>query len=58
LNDKNEKLARLQAEIKAGGEKAIQKQHEFRQADSTGKLTCSSIKAPLKKPDMFVQHHS
>jgi len=59
LSDKNEKLSRLEAEIKAGGgEKSIQKQHESGKLTARERLDIFYDKDTFQETDMFVQHRS
>jgi len=54
-----EKLAKLEAELKAGGgEKAVQKQHESGKLTARERLDLFFDKGTFQETDLFVQHHS
>jgi methylmalonyl-CoA decarboxylase subunit alpha len=57
--DKNDKLAKLEAELKAGGgEKSIQKQHESGKLIARERLDLFFDKGTFQETDLFVQHRS
>jgi len=59
LKDKNDKLARLEAELKAGGgEKSIQKQHDSGKLTARERLDLFFDKGTFEETDLFVQHRS
>ena len=59
MKDKNEKLAKLEAELKAGGgEKSLQKQHESGKLTARERLDLFFDKGTFQETDLFVQHHS
>ncbi len=59
MKDKNEKLAKLEAELKAGGgEKNVQKQHESGKLTARERLDLFFDKGTFQETDLFVQHRS
>jgi acetyl-CoA carboxylase carboxyltransferase component len=59
LKEDLEKLARLEAELKAGGgEKAVQKQHESGKLTARERLDLFFDKGTFQETDLFVQHRS
>ena len=59
MREENEKLARLEGELKAGGgEKSIQKQHESGKLTARERLDLFFDKGTLQETDLFVQHRS
>src|SRR5512139_1542871 len=59
LREEIEKLAKLEAELKAGGgEKAIQKQHESGKLTARERLDLFFDKGTFEETDLFVQHRS
>jgi acetyl-CoA carboxylase carboxyltransferase component len=59
LREEIEKLAKLEAELKAGGgEKSIQKQHESGKLTARERLDLFFDKSTFEETDLFVQHHS
>jgi acetyl-CoA carboxylase carboxyltransferase component len=59
LKDENEKLSKLEAELKAGGgEKNIQKQHESGKLTARERLDLFFDKGTFQETDLFVQHRS
>jgi acetyl-CoA carboxylase carboxyltransferase component len=59
LKDENEKLAKLEQELKAGGgEKNIQKQHESGKLTARERLDLFFDKGTFQETDLFVQHRS
>jgi len=59
LRDENEKLSKLEAELKAGGgEKNIQKQHESGKLTARERLDLFFDQGTFQETDLFVQHRS
>jgi len=59
LKDELEKLARLEAELKAGGgEKSVQKQHDSGKLTARERLDLFFDKGTFQETDLFVQHRS
>jgi methylmalonyl-CoA decarboxylase subunit alpha len=59
LREENEKLAKLEAELKAGGgEKSVQKQHESGKLTARERLDLFFDKGTFQETDLFVQHRS
>jgi acetyl-CoA carboxylase carboxyltransferase component len=59
LREEIEKLAKLEAELKAGGgEKSIQKQHESGKLTARERLDLFFDKGTFQETDLFVQHRS
>ncbi len=59
MKEENEKLSKLEAELKAGGgEKNIQKQHESGKLTARERLDLFFDKGTFQETDLFVQHHS
>jgi acetyl-CoA carboxylase carboxyltransferase component len=59
LKEENEKLAKLEGELKAGGgEKSIQKQHEAGKLTARERLDLFFDKGTFQETDLFVQHRS
>jgi acetyl-CoA carboxylase carboxyltransferase component len=59
LKEENEKLAKLEGELKAGGgEKSIQKQHESGKLTARERLDLFFDKGTFQETDLFVQHRS
>jgi acetyl-CoA carboxylase carboxyltransferase component len=59
LKEKNDKLAKLEADLKAGGgEKSIQKQHESGKLTARERLDLFFDKDTFQETDLFVQHRS
>jgi len=59
LREENEKLAKLEGELKAGGgEKSIQKQHESGKLTARERLDLFFDKGTFQETDLFVQHRS
>jgi methylmalonyl-CoA decarboxylase subunit alpha len=59
LKEENEKLSKLEAELKAGGgEKSIQKQHESGKLTARERLDLFFDKGTFQETDLFVQHRS
>jgi acetyl-CoA carboxylase carboxyltransferase component len=59
LREETEKLAKLEAGLKAGGgEKAIQKQHESGKLTARERLDLFFDKGTFQETDLFVQHRS
>ena len=57
--DENERLARLESELKAGGgEKNVQKQHDSGKLTARERLDIFFDKDTFQETDLFVQHHS
>jgi len=59
LNEKSEKLSKLEAELKGqGGEKSIQKQHESGKLTARERLDLFYDKGTFQETDLYVQHRS
>jgi len=59
LKEELEKLARLEAELKAGGgEKSVQKQHDSGKLTARERLDLFFDKGTFQETDLFVQHRS
>jgi acetyl-CoA carboxylase carboxyltransferase component len=59
LKEENEKLAKLETGLKAGGgEKAIQKQHESGKLTARERLDLFFDRGTFQETDLFVQHRS
>jgi len=59
LREENEKLKKLEAELKAGGgEKSVQKQHESGKLTARERLDLFFDKGTFQETDLFVQHRS
>jgi acetyl-CoA carboxylase carboxyltransferase component len=59
LKEELEKLARLEAELKAGGgEKSVQKQHESGKLTARERLDLFFDKGTFQETDLFVQHRA
>jgi acetyl-CoA carboxylase carboxyltransferase component len=59
LKDKDEKLSKLEAELKAGGgEKSVQRQHESGKLTARERLDLFFDKGTFQETDLFVQHRS
>ncbi|MGD0781021.1 MAG: carboxyl transferase domain-containing protein [Dehalococcoidales bacterium] len=59
MRDENEKLSKLEAELKAGGgEKNIQKQHESGKLTARERLDLFFDQGTFQETDLFVQHRS
>ena len=59
MREENEKLKKLEAELKAGGgEKNIQKQHESGKLTARERLDLFFDKGTFQETDLFVQHRS
>jgi methylmalonyl-CoA decarboxylase subunit alpha len=59
LKEANEKLKKLEAELKAGGgEKSIQRQHESGKLTARERLDLFFDKETFQETDLFVQHRS
>jgi len=59
LKEENEKLAKLEGELKAGGgEKSVQKQHDFGKLMARERLDLFFDKGTFQETDLFVQHRS
>jgi len=59
LKEEIEKLARLEAELKAGGgEKSVQKQHDSGKLTARERLDLFFDKGTFQETDLFVQHRS
>jgi acetyl-CoA carboxylase carboxyltransferase component len=59
LKEELEKLARLEAELKAGGgDKSIQKQHDSGKLTARERLDLFFDSGTFQETDLFVQHHS
>ena len=59
MREEIEKLAKLEAELKAGGgEKSIQKQHESGKLTARERLDLFFDKGTFQETDLFVQHRS
>jgi acetyl-CoA carboxylase carboxyltransferase component len=59
VKEENEKLAKLEAELKAGGgEKAVQKQHESGKLTARERLDLFFDEGTFQETDLFVQHHA
>ncbi len=59
MREENEKLKKLEAELKAGGgEKSIQKQHESGKLTARERLDLFFDKDTFQETDLFVQHRS
>jgi acetyl-CoA carboxylase carboxyltransferase component len=59
LREENEKLARLEAELKAGGgEKSVQRQHDSGKLTARERLDLFFDKGTFQETDLFVQHRS
>ncbi len=59
MNEEIEKLARLEADLKAGGgEKSVQKQHESGKLTARERLDLFFDKGTFQETDLFVQHRS
>jgi len=59
LKEEIEKLARLEAELKAGGgEKSVQKQHDSGKLTARERLDLFFDKGTFQEMDLFVQHRS
>ena len=59
MREENEKLNKLEAELKAGGgEKNIQKQHESGKLTARERLDLFFDKGTFQETDLFVQHRS
>ena len=59
MREENEKLAKLEGELKAGGgEKSIQKQHESGKLTARERLDLFFDKGTFQETDLFVQHRS
>jgi acetyl-CoA carboxylase carboxyltransferase component len=57
--EENEKLAKLEAELKAGGgEKSVQKQHDSGKLTARERLDLFFDKDTFQETDLFVQHRS
>ncbi len=57
LKDELEKLAKLEAELKAGGgEKGVQKQHDFGKLTARERLDLFFDKGTFQEMDLFVRH--
>ena len=59
MREENEKLAKMEAELKAGGgEKSVQKQHESGKLTARERLDLFFDKETFQETDLFVQHRS
>jgi len=59
LREENEKLTKLEGELKAGGgEKSIQKQHDSGKLTARERLDLFFDKGTFQETDLFVQHRS
>ncbi|MCK4274795.1 MAG: methylmalonyl-CoA carboxyltransferase, partial [Dehalococcoidales bacterium] len=59
MKEEIEKLARLEAELKAGGgEKSVQKQHDSGKLTARERLDLFFDKGTFQETDLFVQHRS
>ena len=59
MNEKSEKLSKLEAELKGqGGEKSIQKQHESGKLTARERLDLFYDKGTFQETDLYVQHRS
>ena len=59
MKEENEKLAKLEGELKAGGgEKSVQKQHDFGKLMARERLDLFFDKGTFQETDLFVQHRS
>jgi len=59
LKEENEKLAKLEGELKAGGgEKSVQKQHDSGKLTARERLDLFFDKGTFQETDLFVQHRS
>jgi acetyl-CoA carboxylase carboxyltransferase component len=59
LKEEMERLAKLEAELKAGGgEKSVQRQHDSGKLTARERLGLFFDKGTFQETDLFVQHHS